>query len=174
MPSPNDNLQRLAITDTPDKETFGYYDATVDGGWQVPGEPYTEAEGTEFLWWRSRMLGGRTNHFGRYVPRFNDRDFKPATHDGLGVDWPLDYEDVAPYYDKVEALIGVFGTNEGLENTPDSLNGTLMPPPKARAAELLARKHGKKIGIPIVPIWISMGSRKRAAMASMARLAPRI
>ena len=48
---------------TPDKN-FGYYDATIDGGWSVPGEPYTTAEGTEFLWWRTRMLGGRTNHFG--------------------------------------------------------------------------------------------------------------
>ena len=139
---------------TPGKPS-GYYDATVDGGWQVPGEPYSQAQDRpedEFLWWRSRMLGGRTNHWGRISLRNGPYDFKPRWRDGQGFDWPLDYEDVAPYYDKVEALIGVFGSNEGLENTPDSLNNTLMAPPKARAAELLARKHGKKLGIPIVPI----------------------
>ncbi len=54
---------------TPER-SFGYYDATVDGGWQVPGEPYTNKPGTEgdFWWWRPRMLGGRTNHWGRISP----------------------------------------------------------------------------------------------------------
>src|SRR3546814_16990665 len=50
---------------TPDKP-FGYFDATVDGGWEVDGEPYTMREGTDFRWYRSRMLGGRTNHWGRH------------------------------------------------------------------------------------------------------------
>ena len=48
-----------------DDKPFGYYDATVDGGWQVPGEPYSQGDGTPFKWWRARMLGGRTNHWGR-------------------------------------------------------------------------------------------------------------
>ncbi len=60
---------------TPDKN-FGYYDATVDGGWSVPGEPYSTGEGSEFKWWRARMLGGRTNHWGRYSLRFSEHDFK--------------------------------------------------------------------------------------------------
>ena len=48
---------------------FGFFDATVDGGWEVPGEPYTNAPGTDFRWWRARMLGGRTNHWEkRTVP----------------------------------------------------------------------------------------------------------
>ena len=55
---------------TPDKP-FGFFDATVDGGWQVPGEPYTVGEGSEFLWWRARMLGGRTNHWCRFSLRFS-------------------------------------------------------------------------------------------------------
>src|SRR5690606_5652909 len=91
---------------TPDKH-FGFYDATVDGGWQVPGEPYTIAEGSEFLWWRSRMLGGRTNHWGRYSLRFSEHDFKGKSRDGLGADWPIDYDDLAPWYDRTEALVGV-------------------------------------------------------------------
>ncbi|MCZ6821835.1 MAG: GMC family oxidoreductase, partial [Deltaproteobacteria bacterium] len=86
------------------EKPFGFYDATVDGGWEVPGEPYSSAEGTNFRWWRARMLGGRTNHWGRISLRMGDYDFKPYSRDGLGFDWPLSYEDVVPYYDKTEAL----------------------------------------------------------------------
>ena len=88
---------------TPDKP-FGFYDSTIDGGWQVPGEPYTSASsepGRQFEWWRARMMGGRTNHWGRISLRNGEYDFKPRTRDGLGFDWPLGYDDVAPYYDKV-------------------------------------------------------------------------
>ncbi len=98
---------------------------TVDGGWEVPGEPYTSAEGTDFRWWRARMLGGRTNHWGRISLRMGEYDFKPYSRDGLGFDWPMTYEDLAPYYDKTERLIGVYGSNEGLENTPASSPGVL-------------------------------------------------
>ena len=106
----------LRGTATPDKP-FGFYDATVDGGWQVPGEPYTERVTTmprdEFRWWRARMLGGRTNHWGRISLRNGPYDFKPRSRDGLGFDWPITYEDVEPYYDKVEMLIGVYGDERG-------------------------------------------------------------
>ena len=61
-------------------------------------------------------MGGRTNHWGRISLRNGPYDFKPYSYDGLGFDWPISYEEVAPYYDKVEMLIGVFGTNEGMEN----------------------------------------------------------
>ena len=124
---------------TPDKP-FGFYDATIDGGWAVPGEPYSSAStepGREFKWWRARMLGGRTNHWGRISLRNGPYDFKPRTRDGLGFDWPIEYKDIAPYYDKVEMLIGVYGSNEGLENTPDSPEGCLLPPPAARVGESL-------------------------------------
>lgn len=141
----------LRGTSTPDKP-FGYYDATVDGGWTVPGEPYTMKGKTHFKWWRARMLGGRTNHWGRICLRFGEYDFKPYSRDGLGVDWPITYSDVSPYYDKVEKLIGVFGSREGLENTPDSPEGVLHPAPKPRGYELLIKKHCKKKGIPVVPI----------------------
>ena len=136
---------------TSDKD-FGFYDATVDGGWSVPGEPYTVAEGEDFLWWRSRMLGGRTNHFGRYVPRFNDRDFKPFSHDGLGVDWPLDYDEVKPWYDKCEKLVGVSGNNPGIYDVPDSGEGVLQPHAKPRVYELLVQEACDKLGLPIVPM----------------------
>ncbi len=143
---------------TPDKP-FGFYDATVDGGWQVPGEPYTSAEGTNFLWWRSRMLGGRTNHYGRITLRAGPYDFKPYSRDGLGTDWPIDYEVLAPYYDKTEAFIGVFGTNEGLENTPDSSPGVLLPPPPMRAYEQLTRKTCRLLGMPVIPAHVAVLSQ---------------
>ncbi len=131
---------------------FGYYDATVDGGWQVPGEPYTNKPGTEgdFWWWRPRMLGGRTNHWGRISLRFGELDFKPRSRDGLGFDWPIEYKDIAPWYDKVEMLIGVYGENAGIANAPDSPPGVLLPAPKPRVGELIAKKAGKKLGVPIV------------------------
>ena len=130
---------------------FGHYDANI-GGWQVPGEPYTNKPGTEgaFWWWRARMLGGRTNHWGRISLRFGEHDFRCASRDGLGVDWPMSYADLAPWYDRVEKLIGVYGTNEGIENAPDSPPGVLQPPPKPRVGELLAKKAGKKLGVPVV------------------------
>ncbi|WP_050028525.1 GMC family oxidoreductase [Verrucomicrobium sp. BvORR034] len=136
---------------TPDR-FFGYYDATVGGGWQVPGEPYTNKAGTEgsFWWWRSRMLGGRTNHWGRISLRFGEHDFIPKSRDGLGYDWPIRYNDIAPWYDKAEMLIGVYGENCGIENAPDSSPGVLQPAPKPRVGDLLARKAGKKVGVPIV------------------------
>ncbi|TWT21801.1 GMC family oxidoreductase [Luteimonas wenzhouensis] len=136
---------------TPDKH-FGFYDATVDGGWQVPGEPYTTAEGSEFLWWRSRMLGGRTNHWGRYSLRFSTHDFKGKSRDGLGADWPFDYDEIAPWYDRTEALIGVCGTNTGLDDMPPSSEGVLQPPPRPRIPELLIAAAAKKLGIPAVPM----------------------
>jgi choline dehydrogenase-like flavoprotein len=148
------NQAPLMATATPDKP-FGFYDSTVDGGWQVPGEPYVSAHEQpheEFRWWRPRMLGGRTNHWGRISLRNGPYDFKPRSRDGLGFDWPISYEDVEPYYTKVEQLVGVYGTNDGLENTPNSPDGVLLPAPKARAAELLSQKHGRKLGIPFTSI----------------------
>ncbi len=158
---------------TPDKP-FGFHDATVDGGWRVPGEPYiTRAypaddgrwhEGGDWnrnwVWWRARMLGGRTNHWGRIALRMGPYDFKPRARDGLGFDWPIAYEDLAAYYDKVEMLIGVFGSNEGLENTPDSPPGCLLPPPALRAAELLARKRCRALGVPIIPVHRAVLTRR--------------
>jgi choline dehydrogenase-like flavoprotein len=140
----------LRGTGTPDKE-FGYYDATVDGGWEMPGEPYTKAEGSDFVWWRSRMLGGRTNHWARNSFRMGPYDFMPKTRDGLGVDWPIKYEDLAPWYDKTEKLVGVYGTNTGLENHPNSGPGVLQTPPKFRTWETFLKAGGDAIGIPVVP-----------------------
>jgi choline dehydrogenase-like flavoprotein len=165
----------LRGTATPDKP-FGFFDSTVNGGWTVPGEPYVvQKEGQpgwqeandwkaketkqNFMWWRPRMLGGRTNHWGRISLRMGPYDFKPKSRDGLGLDWPMEYKDMEPWYDKTEALVGVYGSNEGLENTPDSLNGSLQPPPRARGYEMLIRERSKKLGIPVVPSHMAILTR---------------
>ncbi len=162
----NNSQAPLRAAATPDKQFFGYYDATVDGGWEVPGEPYTSASSDparKFWWWRPRMLGGRTNHWGRISLRNGPYDFKPRSRDGLGFDWPISYEDLAPYYDKTEMLVGVFGDNHGLENTPDSPAGCLQPPPAMRAGEQLVRARGKKLGLPVVPIHRAVLTQKQDA-----------
>ena len=130
---------------------FGFYDATVDGGWRVPGEPFTTAPGSNFQWWRARMLGGRTNHWGRISLRMGPYDFKPKSRDGLGEDWPMTYETMAPYYDKTEQLIGVYGGDDDLENTPRSSPGVLQPPPAARTYELLTKQACDHLKIPVIP-----------------------
>ncbi len=135
---------------------LGYFDATLLGGWEVPGEPYTNAPGSSWMWWRARMLGGRTNHYGRISLRMGPYDFKPYSRDGKGFDWPITYEDLAPYYDKVEELIGVFGSNEGLENTPD---GTFLPPPAPRCHERIIQLASEKLKIPCVPSRLAILTR---------------
>lgn len=139
----------------PPNGIFDYFDAAV-GGWQVEGEPYNVAPGTEFNWFRSRMLGGRTNHWGRISLRMGPYDFKPYSRDGKGFDWPITYDDLAPYYDKTEELIGVFGSAENLENTPD---GKFQPPPKPRCYELVIQKACRKLGIPCIPSRLSILTR---------------
>ena len=135
---------------------FGDFDAAY-GGWDIDGEPYTHKDGTKFDWFRSRMLGGRTNHWGRISLRFSERDFKHKDVDGLGENWPIGYEDVKPYYDKVDKLIGLFGSKEGLENEPD---GFFLPPPKPRLHELFYIKGARKLDIPVIPSRMSMLTKR--------------
>lgn len=133
----------------------GDFDAAY-GNWHIDGEPYLRNPGTEFDWFRSRMIGGRTNHWGRISLRFGPHDFKRKSIDGLGDDWPISYEDIKPFYDKVDKMIGVYGTNLNMENEPD---GYFLPPPKPRLHELFLKDAGKKINIPVVPARKSILTR---------------
>jgi len=135
---------------------FGDFDMAY-GGWEIEGEPYTRVPGTRFEWFRSQMLGGRTNHWGRISLRFGPNDFRHKTIDGLGDDWPIGYDDVKPYYDKVDKLIGVFGSKENLPNEPD---GFFLPAPKPRLHELYFINGSKKVGVPIIPARMSMVTKR--------------
>ncbi|MDI1310524.1 GMC family oxidoreductase [Prosthecobacter sp.] len=159
---------------TPDKQ-YGFHDCSINSGWDIPGEPYTNASKDpvdQFRWWRQRMMGGRTNHWGRITLRNGPYDFKPRTRFDLGFDWPIGYDDIAPYYDKVEMLIGVFGTNEGLENSPNSSPGVLQPAPKLRVGELYAQKHGKKVGAHVTSIHRAVLTVPQDAETLPAKLHP--
>ncbi len=119
-----------------------------NGAWSIEGEPYTTAPGSKFQWFRSRIVGGRTNHWGRIALRFAPTDFKAHSNDGMGDDWPISSQDVAPYYDKVESYIGVFGT---AENIPTAPNGIFLPPPRPRCTELFVKRACDKLNIPCIP-----------------------
>jgi choline dehydrogenase-like flavoprotein len=134
---------------------FGEFDACV-GGWELEGEPYTTAPGTRFDWFRARMVGGRTNHWGRISLRFGPDDFRRKTLDGLGDDWPISYDDVQPYYDRLDRLIGVFGSEEGLPNAPD---GIFQPPPRPRCWELLVKGAADRLRITCIPARLSILTR---------------
>ncbi|MGS2741444.1 GMC family oxidoreductase [Sinomicrobium sp. M5D2P17] len=135
---------------------FGDFDMAY-GGWEIDGEPYTKEHGTEFDWFRSRMLGGRTNHWGRISLRFGPLDFKRKDFDGKGDNWPIGYDDVKPYYDKVDQMIGVFGTKENIPNEPD---GYFLPPPKPRLHELYIKKGAEKVGVPMIPSRLSILTKR--------------
>ena len=134
------------------RRAFGDFDAAY-GGWEIEGEPYTRKDGTQFDWFRSRMLGGRTNHWGRISLRFGPDDLRRGAIDGLGEPWPITYDEIKPYYDKVDKLIGVFGTKEGIPNEPD---GFFLPPPKPRLHELFYMRGAKKSNVPVIPARLSM------------------
>ncbi len=132
------------------RQQWGYFEAP-NGYWDIPNEPYTVAEGSRFQWFRSRIVGGRTNHYGRISLRFSDYDFQPE--DGLGDPWPVTYAEMSPWYDKAEGFIGVTGTREGLRTAPD---GNFLPPIAPRVHELLIQKACRKLSIPCIPSRMAM------------------
>src|ERR1044072_8469248 len=83
--------------------------------------------------------------------------------DGYGEDWPISYSDIADYYDRAEALMGVYGTREGLAVTPD---GNYLPPPAMRCGEALLKRGGAKIGIPIIPLRAAVLTRNHEGRAA--------
>ena len=107
--------------------------------------PFT---GTPYAWVRARVLGGKTMFWGRVALRLSDYDFKAKTHDGYGDDWPLSYTDVAPYYDKVDLLLGISGTKEGLPQLPDSI---FQRPLKLNQGEVLLKRAIAKMGRHLIP-----------------------
>ena len=108
-------------------------------------EPYDSLE--TFHWTRLRGVGGRTNTWGRSCFRHGPLDFKTKSLQGFGEDWPIGYEDLAPYYDKVERLMGISGSRENYFNTPD---GVMLPPHKPRCTELWFRSRAEKLGVPVL------------------------
>ena len=108
--------------------------------------PYTTPPDKPFFWIRSRQVGGRTIPWGRQSYRLSNYDFKAATHDGYGDDWPLSYEDLAPYYDRVEEFVGVSGSYEDLPQLPD---GMFLPPMALTCGEHVLKRAVDKFNDPL-------------------------
>ena len=87
--------------------------------------PYTTPGHKPFDWFRARQVGGKSIIWGRQVYRMSDLDFEANAREGIAVDWPIRYQDIAPWYDHVERFIGVTGQAEGLAQLPD---GVFLPP----------------------------------------------
>lgn len=94
--------------------------------------PYTTERGLPYIWIRGRLLGGRLNAYGKVLLRMSDNDFKAASRDGLGADWPFGYDDLAPYYDRVEQTMGVYGNADHAPAIPD---GQYVGPAKLTTVE---------------------------------------
>lgn len=97
----------------------GYTTNAANNMWFVDDleHPYNETK--RFDWMRGYHVGGRSLQWGRHSYRWSDIDFKANLNDGHGVDWPVRYKDIAPWYDKVESYIGVTGEKLGLPQLPD-------------------------------------------------------
>lgn len=132
----------------------------TDHLYTVPqNDPYALAPGAKFTWTRLRAVGGRTLVWGRESMRFGPLDFKPKSlQDGFGEDWPFAYEDLAPYYDKTEGLIGVSGGPEGFFNSPANKNS--LPGFRAKCGEALVRKGAAKLGIKAASVPLAVLSKE--------------
>ncbi len=111
--------------------------------------PYTFPVDKPFMWIRGRQVGGKTFCWARESYRFSDNEFKAASRDGYGEDWPISYKELEPYYDRVESYIGVSGSREGLSQMPD---GQFLPPMELSCGGVLAKKViEEKFGWRVMP-----------------------
>src|SRR6187549_1183343 len=113
---------------------------------QIPAmRPGKEGFDTE----RSRGVGGKTMLWNAVALRFSQRDFKGRAYDGAGEDWPIDYTDLAPYYDRIEREVGVCGNRDGLEDLPD---GTFLPPVPLKCSDEILKRAAASVGARIVHV----------------------
>lgn len=115
--------------------------------------PYSTPPDKPFRWIRSRRVGGRTLVWDAVTPRFSDFDFKAASRDGFGPDWPLTHAELAPHYSELERLLGVHGSREGLPQLPD---GEFLEPRPMTPAERLFKERVERV-FPERRVIISRG-----------------
>lgn len=113
-----------------EEETSHFFVDDVDN-------PYTFPEDKPFYWIRGRHLGGRSIMWGRQSYRLSDLDFEANAREGMAVDWPIRYRDIAPWYDYVEDFIGISGQALGLSQLPDS---KFLPPMPLNCAEVVVKE----------------------------------
>jgi choline dehydrogenase-like flavoprotein len=128
-------------------KVVSYAANTFTRNWVVD-ERENPTTGTPYAGVRARILGGRTNFWGRGALRYGPLQFKAATLDGFDVDWPISYDDVKPYYDNVDMLLGCSGTKEGLVQAPD---GIFQRPSKLNCVEVAFKRAIEKMGRRYIP-----------------------
>ncbi len=111
-------------------------------------EPY-EVVGDDIHITRARVFGGRTTHWNAVALRFSRDDFREWSRNGIEEDWPISYDELAPYYDEAERLMVVCGSRENLEALPD---GQFVRPLKLRCSEHILRRAGGKLGLRLIPV----------------------
>ena len=109
---------------------------------------------------RTRGLGGKTMLWNAVAWRFSHRDFKGRSIDGAGEDWPIDYADLAPYYDRIEREVGVCGNLDHLEDLPD---GIFLPPVPMKCGDRIVQQGAAKLGIKVIHVRKSTLSRPMRA-----------
>jgi choline dehydrogenase-like flavoprotein len=129
------------------KKVASYASNTFTRNW-LPDERDNPTTGTPYALVRARILGGRTNFWGRGALRYGPLQFKAASRDGFDVDWPIGYDDVKPYYDQVDRLLGCSGTSEGLVQVPD---GVFQRPSKLNCVEVAFKRSIQKLGRTLIP-----------------------
>lgn len=129
------------------RKVMSYSANTFTRDWMVD-EKQNPLTGTPYAWVRARVLGGKTNLWGRVSLRFSDLDMKGKTHDGFGDDWPIGYADIAPYYDKVDTLLGISGTKENIPHLPD---GIFQRPLHLNCGEVAVKRAIAKMGRRLIP-----------------------
>ncbi len=130
------------------RTSIGYMDNEYTEGIWEHDLAFTTAPGTEWTWRRCFAVGGKTNFWGRSSARFSEIDFRAASRDGYDVDWPVTYEEIAPYYARVERIIGVASTVQGRPSNPD---GEYLPPMNFRCIDRILETGARKVGIPYLP-----------------------
>ncbi|HUI41143.1 MAG TPA: GMC family oxidoreductase N-terminal domain-containing protein [Terriglobia bacterium] len=129
-------------------QSYGYMDNEYTQGVWEHGITYTTAPGSEWMWPRCYAVVGKTNFWGRSSARFGDIDFRAASRDGNDVDWPVTYNEIAPYYSRVERMIGVAST---VQHRPSNPDGEYLPPMNFRCLDYILKSGCDKAGVPYLP-----------------------
>src|SRR5437870_7683450 len=129
------------------KKVASYASNRFTRNWVVD-ERQNPTTGTPYAWVRANVLGGKTNFWGRGALRYGPLQFNAASRDGFDVDWPISYDNVKPYYDKVDVLLGCAGTKEGLLQVPD---GVFQRSSKLNCVEVAFKRAIAKMGRHYIP-----------------------
>src|SRR5205085_7688579 len=156
-PFPYEDPYRGLKTELPQSEVLRkkyVFGPNAYAPWGNPDEPYTTPKELPYEWLRARNVGGRTMFWGRFANRFNEADFKMRARDGHGLDWPIEYKELAPYYDKAELFMGVCGAKENHPDLPDS--ESYLPPVALKCPDHLLKRAAEKLGIRTIRVRRAM------------------